>query len=147
MVVRRGSGGMVVRRRQKSSGIVDIDAMFQRDSALNWALITRICELPVKVQLVGGHLEVADIERAFQAGVSRVMIDGTQADVNLLASSAVSSFGPDSIGVMFTTRAVGKSGVIGESEDWPEDWAGGAAEPQVRLAARRRPSLDRDLET
>jgi S-adenosylmethionine-dependent methyltransferase len=114
--------------------VVDIDALFQRDATLNWQLITRLCELPVKVQLVAGHLDMKNIDRAIQAGVSRVMLDASQEDINLLASSAVSSYGPDAIGVMFTTRAVGKVGTIEETEDWPEDWAGAGGEQVVSRA-------------
>lgn len=114
--------------------IVDIDAMFQRDSTLNWQLITKICALPVRVQLVGGHFHIDDIERAFQAGVSRIMLDASQPDINLLASSAVTTHGPEAIGVMFTTRAVGKVGAIAASDDWPDDWAAAGGEEAVTRA-------------
>ncbi len=111
--------------------IVDIDAMFRRESTLNWALITQICELPVSVQLAAGHLDSQDVERAFQAGVSRVLLDASQSDINALASTALASHGPDAVGVIFTTHAVGQVGAIESPEDWPTDWAAAGGEEAV----------------
>jgi len=115
--------------------VVDVDAMFQRDSSLNWQLITQLCELPVKVQLVGGHFSMEDLDRAMQAGVQRVLLDASQPDINMLASTAVAAHGPESLGVIFTTRAAGKVGSIEDSDDWPTDWAAaGGAEVVTRAS-------------
>jgi S-adenosylmethionine-dependent methyltransferase len=114
--------------------IVDIDALFKRDTTLNWQTITQLCELPVKVQLVGGNFDLADIDRAMKAGVHRVLLDASQKDINLLASTALASYGPESLGVIFTTSGIEQTGVIKQPSDWPTDWEAAGGEQIVTRA-------------
>lgn len=114
--------------------IVDIDALFRRDSTLNWQTITQLCELPVKVQLVGGNFDAADIDRAIAAGVHRVLLDASQPDINLLASTALAAHGSESLGVIFTTSDIGHVGTIEQPSDWPTDWEAAGGEDVVTRA-------------
>lgn len=114
--------------------IVDIDALFKRDTTLNWQTIAQLCELPVKVQLFGGNFDLADIDRAMQAGVHRVLLDASQPDINLLASTALASYGTESLGAIFTTPGTEHTGSVEQTSDWPTDWEAAGGEQIVTRA-------------
>ncbi|MBN1404590.1 MAG: 1-(5-phosphoribosyl)-5-[(5-phosphoribosylamino)methylideneamino]imidazole-4-carboxamide isomerase [Opitutales bacterium] len=57
--------------------VVDLDGAFTGNPC-NWAAIEAICATGMKVQMGGGMRDLGNVERAFLAGVSRVVI-GTKA--------------------------------------------------------------------
>ncbi|MFK7890121.1 MAG: HisA/HisF-related TIM barrel protein [Granulosicoccus sp.] len=118
--------------------IVDIDAMFQRDSSMNWQIIRELSKLPVKVQLFGGQVSIDDIHQALKNGVHRVLLDASQSDINKLASTALASYGPESIAVLFKTNAVEHLSTMEASNDspadWPADWEAAGGEQAVARA-------------
>lgn len=90
-------------RRWKAAGaewvhVVDLDGAFDGASA-NREAVSGILETGMKVQLGGGMRSIEDVDKALDAGVSRVVI-GTRAAVEpQFVAELVKAFGADRIAV------------------------------------------------
>ncbi len=84
--------------------VVNLDGAFDQAGAANWAALPALTALGAKVQFGGGIRALADVARALDAGVSRVIL-GTAAIENPdLVAQAIDQFGADKIAVGIDAR-------------------------------------------
>ena len=84
--------------------VVNLDGAFDEAGAANWASLPTLTNLGAQVQFGGGIRSLADVARALDAGVSRVIL-GTAAIENPdLVAQAVTQFGPARIAVGIDAR-------------------------------------------
>jgi phosphoribosylformimino-5-aminoimidazole carboxamide ribotide isomerase len=96
--------------------VVNLDGAFDEAGAANWAALPQLTQLGAKVQFGGGIRSLADVKRALDAGVSRVIL-GTAAIENPdLVAQAIAQFGSDQIAVGIDAR----DGVV-KTRGWVKD--------------------------
>jgi phosphoribosylformimino-5-aminoimidazole carboxamide ribotide isomerase len=84
--------------------VVNLDGAFDEAGAANWAALPTLTNLGVQVQFGGGVRSLTDVERALNAGVSRVIL-GTAAIENPdLVVQATAQFGPARVAVGIDAR-------------------------------------------
>ncbi|MEZ4645144.1 MAG: 1-(5-phosphoribosyl)-5-[(5-phosphoribosylamino)methylideneamino]imidazole-4-carboxamide isomerase [Chloroflexota bacterium] len=84
--------------------VVNLDGAFDEAGAANWAALPTVTALGAKVQFGGGIRTLADVERALDAGVTRVIL-GTAAIENPdLVAQAIAQFGASKIVVGIDAR-------------------------------------------
>jgi len=84
--------------------VVNLDGAFDEVGAANWAALPTLTNLGAQVQFGGGIRSLADVDRALDAGVSRVIL-GTAAIENPdLVAQAIAQFGADTIAVGIDAR-------------------------------------------
>ncbi len=84
--------------------VVNLDGAFDEAGAANWAALPALTALGAQVQFGGGMRSLADVTRALDAGVSRVIL-GTAAIENPdLVGQAIARFGADKIVVGIDAR-------------------------------------------
>lgn len=84
--------------------IVSLDGAFAETGAANWPVLSAFTQLGVKVQFGGGIRSLADIERALQAGVSRVVLGTVAVEEPELVAAALQQFSPTAIAIGIDAR-------------------------------------------
>jgi phosphoribosylformimino-5-aminoimidazole carboxamide ribotide isomerase len=84
--------------------VVNLDGAFNEKGAANWAALPKLTQLGAKIQFGGGIRALADIERALDVGVTRVIL-GTAAIENPdLVAKAMARYGAAHIVVGIDAR-------------------------------------------
>lgn len=124
--------------------VVNLDGAFEESGLENWEYLPRMTCLGSFVQFGGGLRVMADVERALDMGVSRVIL-GTAAVKNpQLVADSVSRFGPERVAVGLDARE-GRIKIRGWRSDasWaPVDLARQMAQLGLRTAIHT--DIDRD---
>ena len=84
--------------------VVNLDGAFDEAGAANWAALPSLTTLGGKVQLGGGIRTLADIERALQMGVSRIILGTAAVENPALVGQAIQKFGSEAIVVGLDAR-------------------------------------------
>ena len=84
--------------------VVNLDGAFGDKSAANWQALPKITALTAKVQFGGGIRALADVERALDAGVDRVILGTVAVENPELVAQAITQFGADTIAVGIDAR-------------------------------------------
>ena len=84
--------------------VVNLDGAFDEAGAATWAALPQLTQLGANVQFGGGIRALADVERALEAGVIRVIL-GTAAIENPdLVAQAITQFGSAQVAVGIDAR-------------------------------------------
>lgn len=94
--------------------VVNVDTSFDSTASHDWALIEKLCQLPVKVQYGGGLGSTENIDKAIAAGVSRVLLNSLAITSPQVVSAAIIKHGRERFALAITTSAEGA--VVGR--DW-----------------------------
>lgn len=94
--------------------VVNVDTSFDPTANHDWALIEKLCQLPVKVQYGGGLGSTDNIDKAISAGVSRVLLNSLAITSPQVVSAAIIKHGRERFALAITTSAEGA--VVGR--DW-----------------------------
>lgn len=94
--------------------IVNVDTSFDASAGHNWDLIAQLCQLPVKVQYGGGIANAENIDKAIEAGVSRVLLNTLAIKSPEIVSSAIIKHGRERFALAIRASADGV--VLGQ--DW-----------------------------
>lgn len=84
--------------------VVNLDGAFDQAGAANWAALPALTALGAKVQFGGGIRALADVTRALEAGVSRVILGTAAIENPALVAQAIAQFGADKIAVGIDAR-------------------------------------------
>jgi phosphoribosylformimino-5-aminoimidazole carboxamide ribotide isomerase len=84
--------------------VVNLDAAFGEHADLNRSALEAILKLGTQVQFGGGLRSLAEIERAMDLGVSRVVLGTVAIDQPAVVEAALKKFGSDSIAVGIDAR-------------------------------------------
>lgn len=92
-----GDDPSAVARRWLAAGarwlhVVNLDGAFAETGGDNWAALAQITALEAQVQFGGGLRTMADVARAFDAGVTRIVLGTAALDTPELAAEAVARF-------------------------------------------------------
>lgn len=104
-----GDDPAAVARRWLAAGatwlhIVNLDGAFAEAGGDNWAALARIVSLGARVQFGGGLRTIADVARAFDAGVTRVILGTAALESPGLAAEALTRFGAARVAVGIDAR-------------------------------------------
>ena len=101
--------------------VVNLDGAFEQVGAANWAVLPALTALGAKVQFGGGIRALADVMRALEAGVSRVILGTAAIENPALVAQAIAQFGADKIAVGIDARdgRVKTRGWLQETETSP----------------------------
>ena len=84
--------------------VVNLDGAFAEVGADNWAALASITALGAQVQFGGGLRAMADVVRAFDAGVTRIVLGTAALETPELAAAAVTRFGAARVAVGIDAR-------------------------------------------
>jgi phosphoribosylformimino-5-aminoimidazole carboxamide ribotide isomerase len=84
--------------------VVNLDGAFDEKGSANWAALPQITQLDARVQFGGGIRALADVERALDAGVTRVIMGTVAIENPDLVTEAITQFGADKIVVGIDAR-------------------------------------------
>jgi phosphoribosylformimino-5-aminoimidazole carboxamide ribotide isomerase len=84
--------------------VVNLDGAFDGQGADNWAALPKLAALGGKVQFGGGMRTLADIERALEMGVARVILGTAAVENPTLIAQAIQQFGADAVVVGLDAR-------------------------------------------
>jgi phosphoribosylformimino-5-aminoimidazole carboxamide ribotide isomerase len=84
--------------------VVNLDGAFDEAGAINWQALPSLTCLGANVQFGGGVRVLADIERAWTAGVRRVVLGTAAVENPSLVAEGVGRFGPERIVVGIDVR-------------------------------------------
>jgi phosphoribosylformimino-5-aminoimidazole carboxamide ribotide isomerase len=96
--------------------VVNLDGAFDEGGAANWEALTGICRVGPSVQFGGGIRSLDDVQRAQDAGASRVILGTIAVENQTLLQQAVSRFGEEAIVVALDAR----DGVV-RTRGWQAD--------------------------
>lgn len=96
--------------------VVNLDGAFDEHGAANWAALPRLTALGVPVQFGGGMRTLADMQRAVDAGVSRVILGTAAVETPELVAAAVAALGAARVVVGLDAR----DGVV-KTRGWQRD--------------------------
>lgn len=104
-----GNDPVATGRRWHAAGagwlhVVNLDGAFNEGGDHNWAVLPALAALPVKVQFGGGLRTLADIERALECGVTRIVLGTAAVENPDLVQKAIAKFGADRIAVGLDAR-------------------------------------------
>jgi phosphoribosylformimino-5-aminoimidazole carboxamide ribotide isomerase len=93
-----------VARRWQDAGatwlhVVNLDGAFDESGSSNWEVLPAIANVGMKVQFGGGLRSTTDIDRAFSAGVSRLVLGTAAFESPALVSEVIALFGSETIAV------------------------------------------------
>ena len=88
--------------------VINIDTAFDPEASHPWELLKSLCELPIEVQYGGGIRNRANIDRAIEAGVSRVLLASTAITSPDIVFEAIAEHGRHRFGLSVTTMPDGK---------------------------------------
>lgn len=94
--------------------VVNVDASFDSQARHDWALLEKLCQLPVKVQYGGGIGNAENIDHAINAGVTRVLLNTLAIKSPEIVSAAIVKHGRERFALAITASAEGV--VLGK--DW-----------------------------
>jgi len=94
--------------------VVNVDTSFDPAARHDWALLERLCQLPVKVQYGGGLNGTENIDKAINAGVSRVLLNTLAITSPEVVSAAIIKHGRERFALAITASPEGA--VLGR--DW-----------------------------
>jgi phosphoribosylformimino-5-aminoimidazole carboxamide ribotide isomerase len=103
--------------------VVNLDGAFDEAGADNWACLPQLVNLGAKLQFGGGLRTAGDLQRAFDFGVSRVILGTVAIENPQLVSDAIERFGTDHVAVGLDAR----DGLI-RTHGWQKDGATTALE-------------------
>jgi len=95
--------------------VINVDTSFDPEASHQWELIDQLCQLPVKVQYGGGIGSAANIDRAIEAGVSRVLLSKLAITSPQVVSAAIIKHGRDRFALSITASPDGV--VFGSDND------------------------------
>lgn len=84
--------------------VVNLDGAFSEGGAQNWALLSGLAEAGPRLQFGGGIRTAHDVQRALDAGVSRVILGTVAVEAPDLVTRAVSRFGAERVLVSLDAR-------------------------------------------
>jgi len=84
--------------------VVNLDGAFDEAGAANWAALPHLTQLGAKVQFGGGIRTLADVARALDAGVSRVILGTAAVENPELVAQAIAQFGTERVAVGIDAR-------------------------------------------
>ena len=84
--------------------VVNLDGAFDEKGSANWAALPQITQLDAKVQFGGGIRALADVERALDAGVNRVILGTVAIEKPELVTEAITQFGTEQVVVGIDAR-------------------------------------------
>lgn len=87
--------------------VVNVDTSFNPAARHDWALLKQLCELPVKVQYGGGLGSAENIDKAIEAGVSRVLLNTLAITSPEVVSAAIIKHGRESFALAITASPEG----------------------------------------
>ncbi len=79
--------------------VVNLDGAFDEAGADNWAALSAIAKLDVKVQFGGGIRSMEDVTRALDAGAKRVVLGTSAIEKPELVNEAIAKFSKNKIAV------------------------------------------------
>jgi len=94
--------------------VVNVDTSFDPAAEHDWALLEQLCQLPVKVQYGGGLARTENIDKAINAGVSRVLLNTLAIKSPEVVSAAIIKHGRERFALAITASPDGD--VV--DEDW-----------------------------
>ena len=84
--------------------VVNLDGAFNEKGSANWAALPKLTQLSAKVQFGGGIRALADIERALDAGATRVILGTVAIENPDLVEKAMARYGAGHIVVGIDAR-------------------------------------------
>lgn len=84
--------------------VINLDGAFDQAGAANWQVLLPLTQLGAKVQFGGGVRSLADIERALNTGVSRVVLGTVAVEEPELVAAALRHFSPSAIAIGIDAR-------------------------------------------
>jgi phosphoribosylformimino-5-aminoimidazole carboxamide ribotide isomerase len=96
--------------------VVNLDGAFDEGGVANWEALTEICKVGPRVQFGGGIRSLDDVQRALDAGATRVILGTVAVENQTLLKEAVSRFGNEAIVVALDAR----DGVV-RTRGWQAD--------------------------
>ncbi len=84
--------------------VVNLDGAFDEAGAANWETLPRLAKLATKVQFGGGVRTLDDIERALEAGATRIILGTAAIENPALLGQAVAHFGAHQVAVGIDAR-------------------------------------------
>lgn len=87
--------------------VVNVDTSFDPAARHDWGLIEQLCQLPVKVQYGGGLGSTENIDRAINAGVSRVLLNTLAIKSPEVVSAAIIKHGRERFALAITASPEG----------------------------------------
>ena len=94
--------------------VLNVDTSFDPNAKHDWDLIEQLCKLPVKVQYGGGLAKAENIDKAIEAGVSRVLLTTLAITSPEVVSEAIMKHGREYFALAITASQDGD--VLGR--DW-----------------------------
>lgn len=94
--------------------VLNVDTSFDPAAKHDWELIEQLCKLPVKVQYGGGLAKAENIDKAINAGVSRVLLTTLAITSPEVVSEAIIKHGREHFALAITA---GQDGVV-LGRDW-----------------------------
>lgn len=116
--------------------VVNLDGAFDEGGAANWEALAHICNLEVQVQFGGGLRTLHDVARAFDVGVSRVVLGTAAVEEPSLVSRSIGIRRPEHIAVGIDVRdgRVRTHGWVQDSAHTPAKLGRRMAELGVQIA-------------
>ncbi|MFT5896556.1 MAG: phosphoribosylformimino-5-aminoimidazole carboxamide ribotide isomerase, partial [bacterium] len=94
--------------------VINVDTTFDPTAKHDWALVRQLCQLPVNVQYGGGLARAENIDKAIEAGVSRVLLTTLAITSPEVVSEAIIKHGREHFALAITASS--KGDVVGQ--DW-----------------------------
>lgn len=88
--------------------VVNVDTSFDPTARHDWDLIEQLCQLPVKVQYGGGLGSTENIDKAINAGVSRVLLNTLAIKSPDVVSEAIIKHGRERFALSITANPAGE---------------------------------------
>lgn len=87
--------------------VINVDTTFDPSAKHDWALVKQLCQLPVKVQYGGGLSKASNIDKAIEAGVSRVLLTTLAITSPEVVSEAIVKHGREHFALAITADSEG----------------------------------------
>jgi len=94
--------------------VVNVDTSFDSAARHDWSLLSQLCQLPVHIQYGGGLARAENIDKAIEAGVSRVLLNTAAITSPEVVSAAIIKHGRERFALAITASAEGD--VV--NQDW-----------------------------
>ena len=87
--------------------VINVDTSFDPTASHDWDLLEQLCQLPVKVQYGGGLGSAENIDKAIEAGVSRVLLNTLAITSPEIVSAAIIKHGREHFALSITASSEG----------------------------------------
>ena len=84
--------------------VVNLDGAFAGGGQANWQILPRLAGTGARIQFGGGIRSLADMERAFEQGVARVVLGTIAIERPEVVAQAIGTFGPERVVVGIDAR-------------------------------------------